>query len=416
MIGNFLLALGFGLTIWTPSSDLDPVDGPIPPGALVPSDPVFSALLTDGSQVSGQIRRLGEVDGVMLVNENGEERSIPVNRLVKLVREGVPPQAPTEGGDLVLFPDGDRLARCKIGQSGEFTIGVHSTAFDQLAIPLDALLGLVFDTNSESAATDALISRVRSEPREAELLWLVNGDKLPGLFSGLDEKKLTFQPETGKVDLPRTGVLALGFPQGQVVYRRPEGPYFELKLADGSRLGVNQVKIERGQGLATTRFKVPIRFPIGDLAQLHVMNSSVLYLSDREASGTIYEPYIGPTRPYRRNATVSGEVLRLGGRAYERGLGTQSRTLLVYKLEPGSKRFQALIGVDDRAGPLGNVIFKVQGDKKTLFESAPMVSGEPPRAVDVDLTGAGFLILITEFGDRGDVQDHADWVEARIIR
>ncbi len=215
--------------------------------------------------------------------------------------------------------------------------------------------------------------------------------------------------------MPRSGI-ALGFAPGQVTYRRPAGPFVELTLLDGSRLGVTGVRFERGRIVATTRFKAEVRLPIGELAQVHALNASVVYLSDREASGTIYEPYLGPTRPYRRNATVAGEVIRLGGVSYDRGIGTQSRTLLAYKLEPGSKRFQALVGLDDRAGPLGNVVFKVRVDDKILYESPPMSAGEAPRSVDVDLTGARFLILMTEFGERGDVQDHADWAEARIIR
>ncbi len=414
MLGHILLILGLGLTSGSPTTR--PADGPAPAGSQVPSDPVFSALLIDGTQVSGQLRRLSEVDGLTLLTASGLEQSVRVDRLVKLVRDGTPPPAATEGNDLVLFPDGDRLAHCKVGATAEFTLAVHSSTLDTLAIPLDSLLGLIFDASSESTSLDSLIARVRTDPRDAELLWLANGDKLPGLFSGLDDQKLTFQPATGKVELPRRGLRALGFDPGQVVYRRPDGPYFELSLGDGSRLGVNRVQFERGQVVATTRFNSTIHLPIGQLSELHVINSSVAYLSDRETSGTIYEPYIGPTRPYRRNATVADGPLRLGGRTYERGLGTQSRTLLVYKLEPGSKQFQALIGVDDRAGPLGNVVFKVQGDKKTLYTSSPMVAGEPPRAINLDLNGVGFLILITEFGDRGDVQDHADWVEARITR
>jgi len=39
-----------------------------------------------------------------------------------------------------------------------------------------------------------------------------------------------------------------------------------------------------------------------------------------------------------------------------------------------------------------------------------------PKAIDVDLTGGKLLILATEFGERGDVQDQADWIEARLIR
>ena len=41
------------------------------------------------------------------------------------------------------------------------------------------------------------------------------------------------------------------------------------------------------------------------------------------------------------------------GQTYDRGLGTQSTTFLAYRVEPGDRRFQALVGVDERAGPLG---------------------------------------------------------------
>jgi NPCBM/NEW2 domain len=416
MLGTRHFAFGLALTALAVVPGFTRGDGPSPPGGMIPSDPVFTALLTDGSTVSGQIRRLGEKDGVTLVNDQGDERPIPLDRLVKLTREGASPPSTTEGGDIVLFPDGDRLARCKIGQTGEFNLGVHSFALEDLSIPLESILGLLLDPGIDSGGADSMIARVRAEPHESELVWLKNGDKLPGLLAGLDDKKLSFQPATGKVELPRSDVDALGFAQGQVVYRRPEGPYLELTLGDGSRLGVTGARIERGQVVATTRFKTPVRLPIGELAQVHVINGAVAYLSDRESSGTIYEPYLGPTRPYRRNASVSGEGLRLGGRVFDRGLGTQSRTLLAYKLEPGSKRFQALVGLDDRAGPLGNVVFKVRVDDKIVYESATMVAGEAPKLVDLDVNGARFLILMTEFGERGDVQDHANWVEARIVR
>jgi hypothetical protein len=41
---------------------------------------------------------------------------------------------------------------------------------------------------------------------------------------------------------------------------------------------------------------------------------------------------------------------------------------------------------------------------------------DDPKPIDVDLTGGKVLILATEFGERGNVRDLADWVEARIIR
>jgi len=410
------LVLALGSLAVTPG--LAPGEDRVPSaGTTVPSDPTFTALLTDGSTASGQVRqiRLGTEAGLILVNGQDPDRMIPLDRLVKLTREGASPPLTNEGG-LVVFPDGDRLARSVIGPAGERDLDVQSFALGNLAIPLDSILGLILTPPTEPEAVDALVAKIRSEPRDAELLWLSNGDRLPGLFAGLDDKKLSFQPATGRVELERKGVVALGFAPGQVDYRRPEGPYLELTLVDGSRLGATGVRVERGQLVATTRFKAEVRLPIGELTKVHVLNASVAYLSDREANGTQYEAYVGPTRPYRRNASVSGEALRLGGRSFDRGLGTQSRTLLAYKLEPGSKRFQALVGLDDRAGPLGNVVFKIRVDDKVSFASPPMTPGEPPRAVDVDVSGARVLILITEFGERGDVQDHADWVEARVIR
>jgi hypothetical protein len=45
-----------------------------------------------------------------------------------------------------------------------------------------------------------------------------------------------------------------------------------------------------------------------------------------------------------------------------------------------------------------------------------MTVGEPSAAIDIDLKGVRSLVLATEFGERGDVQDEACWIEARILR
>jgi hypothetical protein len=142
----------------------------------------------------------------------------------------------------------------------------------------------------------------------------------------------------------------------------------------------------------------------------------VAYLSEHPASAEQYVPFVGPSRPYRRDQNVDGHPLKLAGQGYDRGLGTQSRTFLAYRLGPGARRFQALVGLDDSAGPLGSVVFRVLVDEKERFVSPPLSVRDTPKPIDVDLTGAKVLILVTEFGERGDIRDFADWVEARIIR
>ena len=286
----------------------------------------------------------------------------------------------------------------------------------RLAIPLDSITALIFSPPRSPEAIDALEVQVRAEAPAAEQLWLVNGDRLDGLLAGLTDRQVVFRPPTGKMPLPRSGVVALGFNPKQVVEQAPAGAYFEWHLLDGSRVGLAGSRVERGQVVGVARFGGEVRFPIGEVARVRVLGGSVAYLSDREADKVVYESYLGPTRPYRRGTSVAGPAIRLGGQTFDRGLGTQSRTLLAYRLDPQAKRFQATVGLDDAAGPLGHVAFKVLVDGKPRLEIPGMGAGEAPRAVDVDVQGGRVLILITEFGDRGDVQDSADWAEARLVR
>jgi hypothetical protein len=387
-------------------------DGP----ASVPSDPVLTALKTDGSIVKGRLRQLGVKTGVSLaIDDHDKIETIPAAMLVKLERDGSTPPTTNEGA-IILFPDGDRLNRSVIGPAGETTLEVQSFGLGTLAIPLDSLLALVLAPPVEGDAVHALVGKIREDTRVSEVLWLANGDRLAGGLLGLDDKKVAFQLPTGKVELDRSGVIALGFDPKLVTYPRPTAPYLELTLIDGSRLGVTDVHVEGGQLQAVARFGQPVKIPLGELAQVHAKNGSVVYLSERSPTLTRYVSYLGPTRPVRTDQAIDGQPLRLGGKIYDRGLGTQSRTYLAYRLEPGVKRLQALVGVDDRAGPLGSVVFRVVVDGAERFASPPMSVRDTPRAVDVDVTGAKSLVLITDFGERGEVRDHADWAEVRLIR
>jgi hypothetical protein len=405
-----LLVLAAGLGRVRPASAGDNPQGSGP----IPSDPIFTALRTDQTTVSGRIRQISPGE-ITIVPPEGEAQVISFDRLVKLSRDDLPLPAVPDGS-FVLFPDGDRLDRSVIGPATETALEVQSYALGNLSIPLDSLLGLVLSPPSDPEALDALLFRVRNEARSSELLWLSNGDRMSGLFQGIDDKKIKFQPNNAPLELDRSGIVALGFDPALIVYPRPKGDYLELTMSDGSRLGVTGARLEQGQVLATTRFGAPIRLPVGELAQVHARTGSVVYLSERKADADHYVAYLGPTRPYRRDSNVEGHPLRLAGQTYDRGLGTQSRTLLAYRLAPGDRRFQALVGLDDGAGPLGSVVFRVLVDDRPPFVTPPMSARDTPRRIDLDVTGARRIILDTDFGERGEVRDLADWVEARIIR
>src|SRR5271165_451038 len=64
---------------------------------------------------------------------------------------------------------------------------------------------------------------------------------------------------------------------------------------------------------------------------------------------------------------VTGKPLSIGGKTFERGLGTHAYSLVRIQLKGGSEKFLALVGVDDAAGKdQARITFKVLGDGKTL--------------------------------------------------
>ncbi len=381
------------------------------------TEPVFSGLRVDGKTVSGRITAISADRITLATDENPKEKEeVPLRSLVKLTRDPrVPTQAPE--GSHVLLPEGDRLMRVVVVATTDTGIEVQSqSALGKLTIPLECALGLVLTAPTEAAAFDQFWNRVAGESRSTEVVWMANGDRLTGGFLGLDERAVKLQIDGKPVEIDRTGVVAVGFDASLVGYPRHDAAYLDLSLTDGSRLGVTNAKVERGQVVATTRFGQTIRVPIGDLVRIDSRTDAVVYLSERKVDGQKNTGYLGAPRLLRIDRTVEGHGFLLGGQAYDRGLGTQSQTLLAYRLKPGDRRFQALVGVDDRAGPLGSVVFRVLVDRKPRVTTPAMTSRDAPVAIDIDISEAKLLILVTEFGERGDVRDLADWVEARIIR
>jgi NPCBM/NEW2 domain len=379
------------------------------------SDTAFKALLVDGREVAG---RIVAFDGprVAMMTREAKRETLPFEKLVKLTRESAGGLAAGESSQAVVLGDGDRLLRITVGTATDTSLEVRSELLGKVDLPLESILGLVLNVPGPPGGLDSWVDRVRSEARTSEVLWLNNGDRLGGSFLGMDERNVRLEVNRKPLEIERGGVVALGFDPKLLNYPRPEGAFLEATLFDGSRLGLRSIKLVESNIEATTRFGKAIRLPVSELAALHARSSSVAYLSEREPERTRYDEYVGPTLPFRVDRAVDGRPIRLAGQTYDRGIGTQSRTWLAYRIQPGDRRFQAIVGVDERAGPMGSVVFRVFVDRQERFKSPPMTDRDPPKALDIDLSGGKILILVTEFGDRGNVRDLADWAEARMIR
>ena len=304
-------------------------------------------------------------------------------------------------------PTATASTAASIGPAGETDLEVQSSALGSLAIPLDSILGLVLAPPPERRRRPTPWSPgSATSPATSEVLWLANGDRLAGGLLGLDDKKVAFQPAAGKVELDRSGVVALGFDPklGRLPEARGPVPRADPRRRLPARRHARPRR-GRARSSATTRSarrsgSRSATWPRSTPATARSSTSPTASRRRTSTSPTSARP--GPTAATR---AVDGQPLRLGGKVYDRGLGTQSRTLPGLQLEPGveavpgpgrarrprrAARQRGLPGPGRRQG--------------APYVSPPMSVRERPGRSTSTSPGPRLLILITEFGERGEVQ------------
>jgi alpha-galactosidase len=118
----------------------------------------------------------------------------------------------------------------------------------------------------------------------------------------------------------------------------------------------------------------------------------------------------------QKDKSIQEQPLRIGGRQFEKGVGTHANSVLHVDLKGSCRRFSAYVGVDDEVqGNIGSVRFRIYADGKLLFNSGIVKAGEAPRQVDVDLTGRKTMILIADSAGDNISYDHANWADAAFI-
>jgi alpha-galactosidase len=118
----------------------------------------------------------------------------------------------------------------------------------------------------------------------------------------------------------------------------------------------------------------------------------------------------------QKDKAVQSKPLKIGGRTFEKGVGTHAPSIMYVDLKGSCRSFIAYVGVDDEVeGKIGSVRFRIYGDGRLLFNSGVLKAGQQAKKVDVDLTGCKTLTLSVDPGDDNMNSDHADWAEAAFV-
>lgn len=321
---------------------------------------------------------------------------------------------PTDGAQVVLADGGVLAADVLAVAAGRVSLG--SIAFDEFDLRLSHVRAILFRPPADIAQRDAWIARASETEHTADRLLLANGDILRGRLLGIKDGAISFDAGSGALPpIEAQRVAAVAFNPGTLRTTEPTGLRAWVGFTDGTRLLASSVLLDdeqvKVQSAAATFQTHPAR-----LCWLQPLGGRVVYLSDLEAVGYRHIPFLTMEWPYQRDANVLGRPLRVAGQWYAKGIGMHSRSRLTYVLDGNYTEFAAEVALDEAAGPEGSAVCYVFVGRELKYRSPELRPGEEPVAVRVPIANAQSLTLVVDFAARGDVQDHVDWLNARLIR
>ncbi len=159
------------------------------------------------------------------------------------------------------------------------------------------------------------------------------------------------------------------------------------------------------------KFFVAITFILGSEFTTVAQTQDTVWLSSLDLS----KATLGWGTP-GTNVSCMGHPITLDGVQYAKGFGTHANSILYIRLNKGSQRFSATIGIDDEEKlSTGTVIFSIYGARQQLWKSSILKSGEPVEKFNINVSGIDTLILLVEGTSDGISYDHADWANAYFL-
>ena len=411
--------------------------------SAIAAEPLPLAYSVRGEPFAGKLAGIDAEWNVSLAAE-GKER---VTALADLALWGSYRDAST--GPQLLLADGSVVVADVLDLGAEnVTLGDASglgrVLWNESAIPLRQLTAILYQPSADPLERDKQLEKFSSGDRKEDQVWLTSGEVISGRVASLPKYGRFLPPappaQAEVVKLTRRGVVEpLSIPLAKVaalVLSAAQSP--AMKARSPARLGMKDGSLLAARKLAAEKDQITVELQGGGVLKafketgddaaptfwdqvtlLQTNSPSVLYLSELPASYK-HIPFTSIEWPLGLDRNVLGGRLRCGEKVSLRGLGMHSASRVAFDLH-GEQRLEAQFALDDRAESRGSVLGKVlletePGKWATAWESPVVRGGDAALSLSIPLKGARRLALLVEFADRGDEWDHANWLNARLIR
>lgn len=392
------------------------------PTASTPSAPQSSFRITtiDGRTLDSSRLAISS-SGVLTVDSSAAASSFSLDDIARIAprsREPVGSQPATAAVAVeFILGDSGRLRGRILDQPAPGRGVMADLGFaDPIFLPFESLAAIRTSVPADEAADRELQSRLAHRDATRDFLIAIGPSgisALPGALEHLtpDEWSFRLGSQLRRGALNRTYAIILGSgnwsdsgKSARIALRRGGDFTASISTADESTLSM------------TASFGASLTLPWESVDRIDFRSNKIEFVSDLKPSRVVSRGFFGRTWPWRTNQALYGGPLKLGDEVFTRGLAVHSHSELAFDLPEAFAEFRATIGIDDSSQKDGNVIFRVHGDGKTLFDSGSVKAGDAPREIDVPLTGVRNLTIEVDYGDGLDIGDWAVWGQARLIR
>lgn len=262
-----------------------------------------------------------------------------------------------------------------------------------------------------------LAEDLRDRPKNDDVLFVVKDERAQRSLvrvTGVAQGQVSFDLRGKTYEFGFDGVAAIVFGQntGFAPDRQPK-PRTVVAFTTGERLEGKllefgeRVRLRLDEGVEVVAAATAV-------AGLTVASDRLVRL--HELTPTVEQtPAFDRVWPWTVGRSVAGPGFKLGGKDFARGIGMVPRTRLTFDLGGRFDTFEAVLGIDDRAGPAADAIFRVIVDDRVVFEER-FDRRTAPLPMSLPLARCQRLALEVDFGANYDLGDHCVFADARVVQ
>ena len=375
-----------------------------------------------GEAVSGSLKELS-VDRIVITVAEGDREFAPQDVLT------VTPQTKNESQQ--------SETRVQIRLLDQSLILAKDVVVDKRQAKVSLLGGGNLETHTRSfksvrlkkatPGVDAAWKKIVDGEVDADVIVFRRGpdtlDELDGVIHGVTAEEVEFEIDDEKVPVGRDRLE--GFVYFHATSRELPSAACAIDDVHGSRWHAKSLTVENDEVTLTTAAGVRVVMPLADIEKFDFSAGNLVYLSDLDPESHRWSPQFGTKilpllekwNAYKRDHGFFTDTLPLGDRkdGYAKGLAMFSKTELVYRLTEDYERLQALVGIDNRYRPNGNVELVIWGNDKELFRQT--ITGEmEPIQLNLDISKVRRLRILCDIGAEQQSCDYLIMAEARITK